>query len=94
MQELKNEADALSHELHQIAACCTDMLKKYSESIQQQLSEQNALLQTTDELEGNVRILEGWVPELKKKELDEFLEEQQVLYVLRNQPMKRRFLFC
>ncbi len=81
MQKLKTEADALTHELHQIAACCSGMLKQYSESIQQQLSEQNALLQTTDEIEGTVRILEGWVPELKKKELDEFLEEQQVLYV-------------
>ena len=81
MQELKLEADVLKRELHQIASCCSDMLKKYSESIQQQLSEQNALLQTTDELEGAVRILEGWVPELKKKELDEFLEEQQLLYV-------------
>jgi V/A-type H+/Na+-transporting ATPase subunit I len=81
MQKLKDEAGSLSHELHQIAACCTDILKKYSESIQQQLSEQNALLQTTNELEGAVRMLEGWVPELKKKELDEFLEEQRILHI-------------
>ncbi len=81
MQNLKNEADALKHELHQIASCCTDMLKKYAEDIQQQLSEQNAILQTTDEVEGNVRILEGWVPEVKKKDLEAFLEEQQVLHI-------------
>ncbi len=81
MQELKDEAVTLSQELHRIAACCTQMLKKYSESIQQQLSEQNAMLQTTEELEGKVRMLEGWVPELKKKELDDFLEENQVLHI-------------
>ena len=42
---------------------------------------QNAILQTTVEVEGSVRMLEGWVPELKKKELDVFLEEQQVVYL-------------
>ncbi len=81
MKEVKDKAGKLTHELHQIAACCQEMLNKYAEKIQQQLSEQNALLQTSDELEGNIRILEGWVPELKKKELDEFLEEHQVLHV-------------
>lgn len=81
LQEVKNEAESLRRELHQIASCCKDMLKKYSVELQQQLSEQNAILQTTVEVEGSVRLLEGWVPELKKKVLDDFLEEQQVVYL-------------
>lgn len=81
LQKLNQEAGALTKELHQIAACCTKLLKQYAGEIRQQLSEQNALLQTSEELEGTVRMLEGWVPELNKKELDEYLENRQTLYV-------------
>jgi V/A-type H+-transporting ATPase subunit I len=77
---LQNEADALTHELHQIAFYCKPLLRKYLEELQQELSEQNALLQTTEEVEGKVKLLEGWVPETKKADLDAYLEENQILY--------------
>jgi len=80
INKLKNEADALTHELHQIAYFCKPMLNKYHDEIQQELAEQNALLQTTEEVEGKVRLLEGWVPETKKVDLDNYLEENQILY--------------
>jgi V/A-type H+/Na+-transporting ATPase subunit I len=80
IKKLKSEAEALSHELHQIAYFCKPMLNKYHDEIQQELAEQNALLQTTEEVEGKVRLLEGWVPETKKAELDTYLEDNQVLF--------------
>ena len=80
IKKLKSEAEALSHELHQIAYFCKPMLNKYHDEIQQELAEHNALLQTTEEVEGKVRLLEGWVPETKKAELDNYLEENQILY--------------
>lgn len=78
--KLKKEAEALSHELHQIAYSCKPLLEKYREELQQELSELNALLQTTEEVEGKVKLLEGWVPETKKADLDTYLEENQILY--------------
>lgn len=78
--KLKKEAEALSHELHQIAYSCKQLLEKYREELQQELSELNALLQTTEEVEGKVKLLEGWVPETKKADLDTYLEENQILY--------------
>jgi V/A-type H+/Na+-transporting ATPase subunit I len=80
MQQLKDEAEVLKAELHQIATHCIPILRNHAEELQQQLSEQNALLQTLDEVEGRVRMLEGWVPETKKIELDAYLEQTEVLY--------------
>src|SRR5690606_22175926 len=55
-KRLKAEAETLTKELHRIAACCTGLLKGYANEIQQQLSEQNALLQTSEEVEGTIRL--------------------------------------
>lgn len=78
--QLKTEADELKYELHQIAAYSTPLLKKFLQELRQQLSEQDAMLQTMEEVEGKVKMLEGWVPKNKKNELDSFLEENQILY--------------
>lgn len=79
-EKLTYEIDNLKQELHQIASCCKPLLKKYYEELSRDLDEQNALLQTTEEVEGKVKILEGWVPKTKKAELDNYLEEQKVLF--------------
>src|SRR5690606_29612680 len=81
IQEVNAEAGALQKELHQLAACCTDQLEAYSNDLRRDLSEQNALLQTSDALDGNIRVLEGWVPDERMKELNEYLEENQILFV-------------
>lgn len=80
VKQLKDEAEQLKAELHQIASHCKVLLRAYSVELQQLLSEQNALLQTSDEVEGKVRMLEGWVPENRKAELDDYLEKNQILY--------------
>ncbi len=80
ISKLKKEADNLRHELHQIAFYCKPMLQVYYDEVQQELSEHNALLQTSEQVDGKVKLLEGWVPETKKKELDDYLEEKQVLH--------------
>jgi len=74
------QTDNLKHELHQIAYYCQDLLKQYMQEIQQELAEKDALLQTSEAVEGKVKVLEGWVPETKKQKLDEYLEENQILY--------------
>src|SRR5690554_22265 len=81
MQKVKAEAEELQMELHNLAACCIDMLKSYGDDLHRELAEQNAVLQTSDVIEGTVRMLEGWVPDEKKNELDAYLDEQQILYV-------------
>ncbi len=76
----QNRIETLNNELKQIASHCKPLLNSYQRELEQSFSEQNALLQTADEVEGKVKMLEGWVPEIKKAELDGYLEENQVLH--------------
>ncbi len=80
IKDYNKKTEALKVELHQIAYYFHDLLKQYKQEIQQELAEKDALLQTIDEVEGKVKMLEGWVPETKKDKLDNYLEENQILY--------------
>ncbi len=80
IDRLKNENESFVHEIHHIAFENKPLIRKYIEELHQEISEQNALLQTTEEVEGRVKLLEGWVPETKKEELDNYLEENKILY--------------
>ena len=77
---VNGKIEALKDELNHIAFYGQDLLQDYIKDIQRQIAEQNAYLQTSDEVEGKVKILEGWVPETKKAPLDEYLESNQILY--------------
>jgi V/A-type H+-transporting ATPase subunit I len=77
---VNGKIEALKDELNHIAFYGQDLLHDYIKDIQRQIAEQNAYLQTSDEVEGKVKILEGWVPETKKAPLDEYLEGNQILY--------------
>lgn len=77
---VQKDTERLNHELHQIAWHSKPLLESYFEGLQQELAQKNALLQTTSEVEGKVQLLEGWVPETKKAELDAYLEEKQILH--------------
>ena len=77
---VQKQTENLNHELHQIAWHSKPLLESYFEGLQQELAQKNALLQTTSEVEGKVQLLEGWVPETKKAELDAYLEEKQILH--------------
>lgn len=79
-QTLHKQAGTLNHEMHQIAWHSKGLLQHYFDGIQQELAEKNALLQTTVEVEGKVQLLEGWVPETKKEELNSYLDAHKILF--------------
>ena len=83
--EIKNlhlEAEKLNQELHHIAYHCKPLLQNYIEILQHELSEKNALLQTSAEVEGKVQLLQGWVPLTKKEELESYLEGNKILFTV------------
>jgi len=81
LAELQKKSKKLHTELEQIAGNGKTQLIEYGNSIRDKVSEQNALLQTTDHVEGKVRMIEGFVPETKKADLDQYLEEKGILYI-------------
>jgi V/A-type H+-transporting ATPase subunit I len=80
ISRIQKATETLNHELHQIAWHSKPLLQQYFDEVQQELSEKNALLQTSEEVEGKVRMLEGWVPDTRKDELNAYLDENQILY--------------
>lgn len=80
ISRIHKASESLNHELHQIAWHSKPLLEQYFDGVQQELAEKNALLQTTEEVEGKVRMLEGWVPDTRKDELNAYLDNHQILY--------------
>lgn len=56
-------------------------LQSYLRILRSELAEQNALRQTSDEVEGKVKFIEGWVPVTKESELINYLKENEILFV-------------
>ncbi len=81
LHEIIEKQSLLQTELKQIAAYQKEKLKEYYNKVRDELSGKNALLQSTGQVEGKVRFLQGYVPENKKAELDRYLEEQGILYI-------------
>ncbi|MCL1821861.1 MAG: hypothetical protein FWG22_03460, partial [Prolixibacteraceae bacterium] len=81
IRNLEKEERELNRETVQIAQHCKDELVSYSLELQNAISEKNAKLQTIQQVDGMVDILEGWVPETKKTELDEYLEQHNILHI-------------
>ncbi len=81
IKELQGNIKNLHDEMAQIAASSKGMLIGYYDSLRDDFDSQNALQQTSGQVEGKVMVMEGFVPETRKKELDEFLDKKQVLYI-------------
>ncbi len=80
IENLHKNSDDLHLEMRHIAFHGKPLLSSYQRELEQHFSEQNALLQTEEEVEGKVKLLEGWVPETKKSTLDAYLEEKNILH--------------
>ncbi len=81
LEGLQGKSRELHAELEQIALQDKDKLKEYRNGLRDEWAGMNALRQTADHVEGKVRVIEGFVPETRKAELDEYLNSKGILYV-------------
>ena len=58
-----------------------DRLVQYHKQLTEKVEELNVLRQTTSEAEGTVSLVEGWTPDSKTQELNNYLEKNKILYV-------------
>ncbi len=81
--ELKivDEKEALCLTQLQTLSQQSPILELFCEQIKEQISDDLVLLHTSNEVEGNVKLLEGWVPDTVKAQVDEFLDAQGVYYL-------------
>jgi len=71
----------LNATLDAIARYGLDNLRKYKNEIQDELNLDSALHNTDDQVEGKVKLLEGWTPETNVQDLEKYLEENKILYL-------------
>ncbi len=81
LKELQEKSREPHDELVLIASVSKGLLKDYHNSLRDEWSEMNARQQTSEEVEGKVKIIEGFVPETRKSELDTYLEEKGIAHL-------------
>lgn len=86
--EIKRIIDELETRIQQInsnfeiyAKAAIPVLTKQKETITANLEYEKTILNTTTEAEDKIRLLEGWIPKNKKKQIDNFLNEKDILHV-------------
>ena len=82
---LEKEIDELNSRLDAYAKDGVDKLKKYKSEVEDTLNLDAAIHHTDDQVEGKVKLLEGWTPETNIAELEKYLEEKNILY-LKSEP--------
>ena len=78
---MENEIKELNSKLDFYAKNGLDILKDYKNELQDTLNFDNVIHQTDDQVEGKVKLLEGWIPETNMKELEKYLDDKNILYL-------------
>lgn len=81
IKSIETEIEALEAQLNGYAKSGVDVLKSYKYKIQDTLSLENAIHQTDSQVEGKVKLLEGWIPDNSIEKLESYLEQKSVLYL-------------
>lgn len=77
----KNRVNKIQLDFDQMAMKFIDVLKDARRKIQEKTDFELAINHTEKQAEEKVMLLEGWIPEEKKEELEEMLNEQNVYYL-------------
>ncbi len=80
-KEIRDQLHALECELKEMATPSIEVLKRFVLEIKDLISDKSVILNTGSELNGRVKVLEGWVPDTQKGEVEAFLESEGVFYM-------------
>ncbi len=81
IQELTEKLEQENATLHAYANKGSQVLENYSLELKDALASSEAVHHTSDELEGQVKLMEGWAPKDRLAELDAYLEKASVYYL-------------
>jgi V/A-type H+-transporting ATPase subunit I len=76
-----SEIEALEQELNLIAFKGTEALQAYKASVEDRLADKNVVHQTREAVEGTVRLVEAWVPQIKTQALEEWTGSRNIYYL-------------
>ncbi len=81
-KELKKDLEDTDALLSSHAANSMNAIKRYGYQIKESIDLKTAFANTEKQVDDKVMLLEGWVPEEKKDELIEYLENNKLLYLV------------
>jgi V/A-type H+-transporting ATPase subunit I len=81
IKKTESEIEELNNSLDEYSISAVSTLKSTREELFENSEYNKAVFNTGIELDEKVMILNGWVPGSKEKKLNEFLEENNILYV-------------
>lgn len=104
IEKIVKEKEQLQIQLKGLANAGIEVLEQYLLELQDVIATESAQLHTSEQVEGAVKMLEGWVPETKVADLEKRLDEEGVFYMkepckqgekppvlLKNNPFNRLF---
>ncbi|MCF8302052.1 MAG: hypothetical protein K9I94_02165 [Bacteroidales bacterium] len=80
-KQVEERIENINKKLDEYAATSIPALKKAANKTEQEADYDKVLLNTNEQAEGKVKILEGFVPVDKREPLDQYLEKNKILYV-------------
>lgn len=80
LNKISSEKDQLQDRLTALANDGVEILEHYLLELQDKIALESAQLHTSDQVDGTVKMLEGWVPESRIEELEGELERGGVFY--------------
>lgn len=81
IEAIKNEIIEVESSIGQIAIKGVSTLKNYLLQLKENLALESVHLHTSNEVEGAVKLLEGWVPDSNCEKVEAFLEKEGVVYL-------------
>lgn len=84
IEELEDEIQKINGDFEIYAKTAIPILTKKKETIVASLEYEKTVLNTKTEADEKVKLLEGWVPENKKKQIDHFLNENKIFHLSEN----------
>ncbi|MGM0375474.1 MAG: V-type ATP synthase subunit I [Bacteroidota bacterium] len=81
ISETNQKIEKLEAELNTIAVKGLELLEQYKQTLEDQVADLNVRFQTQEEVEGKVRLVEAWVPEVKTEELEKWVDQEDIYYL-------------
>jgi len=80
LESVENEIQAINKQFDTYAGNAIEVLEKSKKEINDTLEFKNVVLKTEARANNKLMVLEGWVPNSKKEEIENYLGEKEILY--------------
>ncbi|MCK5206631.1 MAG: hypothetical protein KAQ79_01375, partial [Cyclobacteriaceae bacterium] len=82
IKETEDKITLLNIDFDNYSKTSIPQLKKEKEAIESSLEYEKVVLNTSVEADEKMKILEGWVPKTRKKQIDDLLERSNILHII------------